>query len=182
MDMEGGFKESTLRPNAYPVKPTEWNEQHIKERAKLLAEKAEQNWTYPEITADELAPYQVEKKLSQKYTIDSYDINAFTQTLFEILGRRLSNLSPEVKREFKKLYIAYKFDTNFVDIVVQKQHLRISLNMKFSEIHDPERLCKDVTGLGRWGDGDVEVFFEHTSEIDDVLELIEQSYSKQADE
>ena len=28
----------------------------------------------------------------------------------------------------------------------------------------------------------VEVFFEHTSEIDDVMELIEQSYKKQADE
>lgn len=182
MDMEGGFKESALRLNAYLVKLTEWNEQHIKERAKLLAEKAEQIWTYPEITAAELAPYQVEEKPAQKYTIDSYDINAFTRTLFDMLDRRICNLSPEVKREFKKLYIAYKLDTNFVDIVVQKQRLRISLNMKFSEIHDPKGLCKDITGLGRWGNGDVEVLFEHTSEIDDVMELIEQSYSKQADE
>lgn len=164
------------------VKLTEWNEQHIKERAKLLAEKAEQIWTYPEITAAELAPYQVEEKPAQKYTIDSYDINAFTRTLFDMLDRRICNLSPDVKREFKKLYIAYKLDTNFVDIVVQKQRLRISLNMKFSEIHDPKGLCKDITGLGRWGNGDVEVFFEHTSEIDDVMELIEQSYKKQADE
>ena len=182
MDMEGGFKESALRLNAYLVKLTEWNEQHIKERAKLLAEKAEQIWTYPEITAAELAPYQVEEKPAQKYTIDSYDINAFTRTLFDMLDRRICNLSPDVKREFKKLYIAYKLDINFVDIVVQKQRLRISLNMKFSEIHDPKGLCKDITGLGRWGNGDVEVFFEHTSEIDDVMELIEQSYSKQADE
>lgn len=81
-----------------------------------------------------------------------------------------------------KLYIAYKLDTNFVDIVVQKQRLRIPLNMKFSEIHDPKGLCKDITGLGRWGNGDVEVFFEHTSEIDDVMELIEQSYNKQAED
>lgn len=182
MDMEGGFKESALRLNAYLVKLTEWNEQHIKERAKLLAEKAEQIWTYPEITADELAPYQVEEKPAQKYTIDSYDLNAFTRTLFDMLDRRICNLSPDVKREFKKLYIAYKLDTNFVDIVVQKQRLRISLNMKFSEIHDPKGLCKDITGLGRWGNGDVEVFFEHTSEIDDMMELIVQSYSKQADE
>jgi predicted transport protein len=54
--------------------------------------------------------------------------------------------------------------------------------MKFSEIHDSKGLCKDITGLGRWGNGDVEVFFEHTSEIDDVMELIEQSYRKQAEE
>lgn len=182
MDMEGGFKESALRLNAYLVKLTEWNEQHIKERAKLLADKAEEIWEYPEITDAELAPYQVEEKPAQKYTIDSYDINAFTKTLFDMIDRRICNLSPNVKREFKKLYIAYKLDTNFVDIVVQKQRLRISLNMKFSEIHDPKGICRDITGLGRWGNGDVEVFFEHTSEIDDVMELIEQSYNKQTDE
>lgn len=182
MDMEGGFKESALRLNAYLVKLTDWNEEHIKERAKILTGKAEQIWKYPEISDSELAPYQVEEKPAQKYTIDSYDINAFTKTLFDMLDRRICNLSPDVKREFKKLYIAYKLDTNFVDIVVQKQRLRISLNMKYSEIHDPKGICRDITGLGRWGNGDVEVFFEHTSEIDYVMNLIEQSYKKQADE
>lgn len=182
MDMEGGFKESALRLNSYLVKQTEWNEQHIKERANLLAKKAKQIWPYPEITAAELAPYQLEEKPAQKYTLDSYDINAFTRTLFTMLDRRICNLSPDVKREFKKLYIAYKLDTNFVDLVVQKQRLRLSMNMKFSEIHDPRGLCRDITGLGRWGNGDVEVFFAHTSDIDDVMELIEQSYRKQADE
>ena len=48
MDMEGGFKESALRLNAYIVKLTEWNEQKIKERAVLLADKAKQIWAYPD--------------------------------------------------------------------------------------------------------------------------------------
>ena len=148
----------------------------------MEAPKAEPAQEKPAVKAEEKPVAKTEEKPAQKYTIDSYDINAFTRTLFDMLDRRICNLSPEVKREFKKLYIAYKLDTNFVDIVVQKQRLRISLNMKFSEIHDPKGICKDVTGLGRWGNGDVEVFFEHTSEIDDVMELIEQSYSKQADE
>ena len=91
------------------------------------------------------------------------------------------NLSPEVKREYKKLYVAYKLDTNFVDIVFQKQRLRISINMKFSDIVDPEGICKDVTGLGRWGNGDVELFMEHNDELDTVMEIIEQSYNAQAE-
>lgn len=182
MDMEGGFKESALRLNAYLVKLTEWNEEHIKERARRLAEKAEQIWRYPGISETELAPYRVEEKLAQKYTIDSYNMNASTRLLFDMIDRRICNLSPDVKREFKKLYIAYKLDTNFVDIVVQKQRLRISLNMKFSEVRDPKGLCRDVTDIGKWGNGDVEVFLEHTSEIDDIMELIEQAYNKQADE
>lgn len=91
------------------------------------------------------------------------------------------NLSPAVKREYKKLYVAYKLDTNFVDIVFQKQRLRISINMKFSDIVDPEGICKDVTGLGRWGNGDVELFMEHNDELDTVMEIIEQSYNAQAE-
>lgn len=101
--------------------------------------------------------------------------------LFDMLDRRIMNLSSNVKREFKKLYIAYKLDTNFVDIVIQKQRLRVSINMKYTDIYDPKGFCKDITGLGRWGNGDTELFFEHTSDIDDVMAIIEQSYNNQSE-
>lgn len=182
MDMEGGFKESALRLNAYVVKLTEWNEQRIKERAAILADKAKQIWAFPDMTAAELAPYQTVEKPAERYSLDTYDTNVFTKTLFEVLDRRIQNLSPDVKREFKKLYVAYKLDTNFVDIVFQKQRLRISLNMRFSEVIDPNGLCRDITGLGRWGNGDVELYMEHTSDVDQIMELVEQSYRLQADE
>ncbi len=182
MDMEGGFKESALRLNAYVVKLNEWNEQRIKERAALLADKAKQIWAYPDMTAAELAPYQTVEKPAERYSLETYDTNVFTKTLFEVLDRRIQNLSPDVKREFKKLYVAYKLDTNFVDIVFQKQRLRISLNMKFSEVIDPNGICRDITGLGRWGNGDVELYMEHTSDVDQIMEIVEQSYRLQADE
>lgn len=182
MDMEGGFKESALRLNAYVVKLTEWNEQRIKERASLLADKAKQIWAFPDMTATELAPYQTVEKPAERYSLETYDTNVFTKTLFEVLDRRIQTLSPDVKREFKKLYVAYKLDTNFVDIVFQKQRLRISVNMKFSEVLDPNGICRDITGLGRWGNGDVELYMEHTSDVDQIMEIVEQSYRLQADE
>lgn len=181
MDMQGGFKESALRLNAYLVKLTEWNEEHINERAKLLSDKAKEIWTYPKLSDEELAPYREQEKSTQKYSLDSYDINAFTKTLFEVLDKRIMNLSSDVKREYKKQYIAYKLDTNFVDIVIQKQRLRISVNMKYSQVYDPKGLCKDITNLGRWGNGDVELFMEHTSDVENVMEIIEQSYRIQAE-
>lgn len=182
MDMEGGFKESALRLNAYVVKLNEWNEQTIKERAALLADKAKQIWAYPDMTAAELAPYQTVEKPAERYSLETYNTNVFTKTLFEVLDRRIQNLSPDVKREFKKLYVAYKLDTNFVDIVFQKQRLRISVNMKFSEVIDPNGICRDITGIGRWGNGDVELYMEHTSDVDQIMEIVEQSYRLQADE
>ena len=181
IDMEGGFKESALRLNSFVVKQSQWTEETIKERACILADKAKQIWPFPVITDAELAPYRVEEKPAERYSLATYDTNAFTKMLFEILDRRIQNLSPNVKREFKKLYVAYKLDTNFVDIVFQKQRLRISVNMKFSEVIDSKGICRDITGLGRWGNGDVELFMEHTSDVDQVMEIIEQSFRLQAD-
>lgn len=181
MDMEGGFKESALRLNSYLVKLTEWNESHIKERAKLLSNKAKEVWGYPKLSDEELAPYCIEEKPVQKYSLNTYDINKITKKLFDVLDKRIMNLSSDVKREYKKLYIAYKLDTNFVDVVVQKQRLRISVNMKFSEVHDPKGICRDITNLGRWGNGDIELFMENTSEVDNVMEIIEQSYQMQVE-
>lgn len=105
------------------------------------------------------------------------------RTLVEVLKpfKRIMNLSPAVKKEYKKLYVAYKLDTNFVDIVFQKQRLRISINMKFSEINDPNGICKDITGLGRWGNGDVELFMEHQDELDQIMEIVKQSFDAQAE-
>lgn len=181
MNMTGGFKESALRLNKYVVLVSEWNEAHIKKRAQEMAKIAEKIWPYPSMTAMQLAPYQAEEKLSQKYSLETYDTNAFTKMLYESLDKRIMNLSPAVKREYKKLYVAYKLDTNFVDIVFQKQRLRISINMKFSEVNDPNGICKDITGLGRWGNGDVEIFMEHKDELDQVMEIVEQSYQMQVE-
>ncbi len=73
--------------------------------------------------------------------------------------------------------MAYKLDTNFVDIVVRKQRLRISINVKYADIIDTYGVCKDIIGLGRWGNSDVELFFEHLSDIDKVMFVIEQSFN-----
>ena len=181
MDMPGGFKESALRLNKYVVLQNKWNEKYIQERANELAKKAESIWPYPTLTAAELAPYQVEEKTVQKYSLETYDMNAFTRILFESLDKRIMNLSPAVKKEYKKLYVAYKLDTNFVDIVFQKERLRISINMKFSEINDPNGICKDITGLGRWGNGDVELFMEHQDELDQIMEIVKQSFDAQVE-
>lgn len=180
-DMEGGFKESALRLNSYVVLQDEWTEATITERARILSEKACEIWKYPTLSDQELQPYIPTEEVKSKYSLETYELNAFTKMLYEKLDIRIMNLSPSVKKEYKKLYIAYKFDTNFVDVVVQKSRLRLSLNMKYNQIIDPKNLCRDITGLGRWGNGDVELFFEHTNEIDDVMELVEQAFSLQND-
>lgn len=181
MNMEGGFKQSALRLNSYLVLQTEWNENKIKERARILTEIALKIWAYPKLTADELSPYLATDNYDGGYSIETYNTNAYTITLFNSLDKRITNLSPSVKREYKKLYVAYKLDTNFADIVFQEKCLRISINMKFADIVDKYGICKDITGIGRWGNGDAELFFEHLDEIEKVMDIITQSFNAHMD-
>ncbi len=51
--------------------------------------------------------------------------------------------------------------------------------MDFTEISDPKGLCKDVTGLGRWGNGDVEVRISSPTELPYVVGLVRQALEKQ---
>ncbi|OGW59577.1 MAG: hypothetical protein A2V83_03235 [Nitrospirae bacterium RBG_16_64_22] len=99
--------------------------------------------------------------------------------VFEAFRKQVLALDPCVTEEFLKLYVAYKAETNFVDVVPQAKRLRLSLNMAFPEINDPKGICKDVSGLGRWGNGDVEVGLASLEELPYVLGLVRQSLEKQ---
>ncbi|WP_256436936.1 DUF5655 domain-containing protein [Aggregatibacter sp. 2125159857] len=84
-----------------------------------------------------------------------------------------------VSEEFLKLYVAYKAETNFVDIIPQAKRLRLVLNMRFADIQDPRGLCRDITNLGKWGNGDVEVLLDNFDDLTYVMGLIRQSFDYQ---
>jgi predicted transport protein len=73
--------------------------------------------------------------------------------VFEAFRKQVLALDPCVTEEFLKFYVAYKAETNFVDVVPQAKRLRLSLNMTFPEIRDPKDICKDVSAISRWGNG-----------------------------
>ena len=84
-----------------------------------------------------------------------------------------------VSEDILKLYVAYKAETNFVDVVPLKTRLRLSLNLDFHELHDPRRMAKDVTNLGRWGNGNAEVYLSEREELAYVMGLVRQAFERQ---
>jgi predicted transport protein len=108
-----------------------------------------------------------------------YLLSGYVQQLFQSFRKEVLALDPCVTEEFLKLYVAYKADTNFVDVVPQARRLRLSLNLAFSEINDPKNMCKDVSGVGRWGNGDVEVALDNVGNLSYVIGLVRQSFEKQ---
>lgn len=179
-DMEGGFKESPLRLNQGLGDISHWNEETILQRAQKLAEDASRVWPAPNLDSSILEAYWP-KAVTGGYTISDhpYLTPGPMRELFEVFRKQVLALDPCVTEEFLKLYVAYKAETNFVDVVPQAKRLRLSLNMPFPDIEDPRGVCKDVSGLGRWGNGDVEVALSSTDELPYIMGLIRQSFEKQ---
>ena len=176
------YKESAMHMlNKYVVQQTSWNKETIEERASRLAECACKAWEYPNMSEDIKAKYQkTEEPVQKTYDLGQYDFsNGMVEILYHKLHEAILQVEPKAKVEYKKLYIAYKLKTNFVDIVVQKSRLRLAINLGFDEVYDPSGICRDVTDLGRWGNGDVEIGFESLSMLDSVIEIIKQAIEKQ---
>jgi len=184
-DMEGGFAQSPLKLNEGLGSCADWNEQAIIQRATRLANRAVEIWDAPRLADAVLDTYREKKEESTpEYTIadHSHLAGGPVRALFEHFRTQVLALDECVREEFLKLYVAYKAETNFVDVVPQAKRLRLSLNMAFNEIDDPRKLCVDVTDLGRWGNGCVEVGLENEADLPYVMGLVRQALERQLGE
>jgi uncharacterized protein with ParB-like and HNH nuclease domain/predicted transport protein len=183
-DAIGGFKDSHLRLNNYLATLDHWNEAEIKRRGQQLADLVVKVWPYPELQPEILQTYKkVEKPSGSKiFTLaDHVYLTGKMEELFNQLRQRILNLDPSVYEDIRKFYIAYKTTTNFVDVAPQKSRLRLTLNLKFNQVYDPKGLCKDMTNLGRWGNGDVGIELSSVDQLDDIMALVKQSFEKHSD-
>ena len=182
-DMEGGFKNSPLRLNEGLGSIEIWNEAAMDQRAERLSVEAVGVWASPRLGSELLDLYrQSGSKPSAAYSISDHPYlsgGTLMGELFEALRKEIVSLDTCVTEEFLKLYVAYKAETNFVDVVPQAGRLRLTLNMRYHELDDPKGVAKDVTNLGRWGNGDVEVALSSQDDLPYVMGLIRQSFEKQ---
>ena len=179
--MEGGFNDSPLRLNSFMKTVEVWNEGNINKRAKELAQKAKHIWFAPNLAEETLQKYsRKEVNETAEYTLEHYEyLNGEMLELYEALRKRILNIDSSVRVEYKKRYIAFKSQTNFVDIVPQKSRLRLSLNMEYADIIDPEGWCRDASNIGKYGNGDVEVGFNNLNQLEYIMFLIQQAFDLQ---
>ena len=159
--ISGGFKSSNLFLNKGLGDLNAWNEVEITSRALELSHLASKVWIYPAVGEATLELYRgkrVQKKETIEYSLDSYEyLKGDMLDLFKQLEASIRAIDSTIAEENKKLYIAFKTDSNFVDVVPQKSRLRLSLNVDLEEIKDPKNLCEDVSGKGRWGNGNTQL-------------------------
>lgn len=180
--MEGGFASSPLRLNEGLGQVEVWNKQSMEKRADRLAELAKEVWEYPEISKETLEKYKEKPESRGAYTIDDYDYlkeGRHTRRLFEAIQKEILEINPVVHEEIFKNYIAYKAETNFVDIGPRKETLAFTLNVPFEKVNDPKKEGKNVSTVGSWGNGGFEFKIKSIDDILYAMSLINQSFEYQ---
>jgi predicted transport protein len=131
------------------------------------------------------------KKISQKSEVVravNREVKVFTEddhlqgssemvrNLYKEIKGLVSSISTDIEIKPKAKYIGFIHETNFVDIVVWKSSLSLYLNMKKGTLNDPQKIARDISNIGHWGNGDYEVKLKEPKDISYVLSLIRQSY------
>ena len=182
--MKGGFLESPLKLNKVIASQEKWNESAILTRAELISDETLKIWKSPILTQDEIAKWAKAPETEKQQTTYSIEDHEYlsrphVRELFDALRAEVMKIDPEVSETFLKYWIAYKVNTNFVDVVPKAKGLRLSINMKYPEISDPAGMTEDISEKGRWGNGDVSVHYRNLEELPYIMGLIQQSYEKQ---
>ena len=97
--------------------------------------------------------------------------------LYNTLKSAILNLD-ELEVKPKKKYIAFVSGSNVVDINIQKNALKLWLNLQLGELDDPKGIARDVSSIGHWGNGDYEIVMRTDEEMEYILSLIKQSLKK----
>lgn len=172
--MEGGFLDSPLRLNESLREAERWDETAIVDRAEILLEKACKIWPHHGI------PQEVPPITNPDWTLaDHRHLTGELMELFQQLRQRIRILDTSIREQITKRYIAYTLRTIFVGIVPQASCLFLSLNLSFSDINDPQGLCRDMTDISHAARGDVGVDISSTDELDYTMFLIKQAFDKQ---
>ena len=177
-----GFASSPLKLNLGLGAVAQWDEAAIKARAERLATDAAKVWKVPALDNSVLDAYRATPaQTGQTYSMADHPHleTGAMKPVFEALRKAVQALNPNVTEEFLKLYVAYKAETNFVDVVPQAKRLLLVLNIGIAELDDPRGLCRDISNIGRWGNGDVEVGLSSLDELPYVMGLIRQALDRQ---
>ena len=173
-DIPGGFRASPLWLNRSLAEVEQWNETAIVDRAEMLVEKALNIWT------DYGIPQERQEEHREGWTLaDHHHLTGEMMDLFQQLQERILNLDTSVSERITKLYIGYRMNTAFVVIFPRAQRLRLLLNLPFSDLNDPQGMCRDLSHTGHHELGDIEVFLSHAAELDYIMSLIQQAFERQ---
>ena len=98
--------------------------------------------------------------------------------LYQDLCNYISSLGDDITETHLKLYAAFKKIRNVVTVVVLKKKLVLNLPLDTSTVTFEEGFSRDVTNIGHWGTGAVELHLKDSKDLEKAKPLIERAYNE----
>ena len=130
------------------------------------------------LTAAEESKGQDKNATNKNYSVDYHLKNGTDKTreLFNELRDFTLELADDVVESPRKFYIAYRVIRNFLCLEIHKAHLLLYLRLAPVEVDLEHDILRNVSNIGHFGTGDVEVRVESKDDIELAKNLIEKAY------
>ena len=104
--------------------------------------------------------------------------------LFRSIDKFCRELDPiNVQRKYLAKYVKYSYGKHiFCCVNISSSGLRIWLKLKYSELNNPPTYVRDVSRIGHWGTGDVELVINNSENLQSAKIFIRQSFEKKRSE
>ena len=100
------------------------------------------------------------------------------KTLYQDLTNYILSLGDDVSETHLKLYAAFKKMRNIVTVVVLKKKLVLNLPIDVTTVTFEEGFSRDVTNIGHWGCGAVELHLQNANDFEKAKPLIDRAYNE----
>lgn len=87
-------------------------------------------------------------------------------------------LDPSIEERPKKLYVAYRTTQNIVCMEVQVKKVSLFLKLSPTDVEMQDGFIRDVSQIGHFGTGDVEVTIRSLEDLEKAKPLIQKAYEK----
>ena len=104
--------------------------------------------------------------------------DASIKTLYQDLTNYILSLGDDISETHLKLYSAFKKIKNIVTVVVLKKKLVINLPLDVNTVTFEDGFSRDVTNIGHWGCGAVELHIQTSSDFEKAKPLIDRAYNE----
>lgn len=97
-------------------------------------------------------------------------------SLYKEIKESILSWDSDINIKATKVYISFRSKKNIVDILPQKNQLKIWINLKKGMLEDSKSTARDVSKTGHWGNGDYEIVMKDSEDFEYILSLIKQSW------
>lgn len=90
----------------------------------------------------------------------------------------VSDLDPAIAENPKKFYIGYKTSQNIVCVEPRIQKVTLYIKLDPTKIGELPKIARDVTHIGHYGTGDLEITVKNEDDFETAKSFIEMAYKK----